>query len=298
MNTLNTLNMQTIETFVEVVESKSFSAAARKLGRAQSYVSNLVFELEDWFGETVFDRQGRYPILTEKGHELYFEAKALHEARLLFTKKAKYISLGEHNSFSFASDMMSEFPEGEQILHKINTLYPNVELRLTNPSGDHILRLLYEGHLDAAVISGHVSFDHIPNIGVIPVSNTPVYCVATDNHPVMKSSKITVNELMKHRQVIACSHLRTNESRKPFLKISPSIWEADSVYDAATLVAHGFGWAILPEHIVDLFESNNLLKKVPLAEGVLPQSISSTLAWNKDKQNNPILKTIINTLNK
>lgn len=290
--------MQTIETFVEVVESKSFSAAARKLGRAQSYISNLVFELEDWFGEPVFDRQGRYPILTEKGHELYFEAKALHEARLLFTKKAKYISLGEHNSFAFASDMMSEFPEGEQILHKINTLYPNVELRLTNPSGDHILRLLYEGDLDAAVISGYVSFDHIPNIGVLPVSNTPVYCVASNNHPLMKNKNVTVNELMQHRQIIACSHLHSNEGRQPLLKISSSIWEADSVYDAATLVAHGFGWAILPEHIVNLFESNSLLIKVSLAEGVLPQSISSTLAWNKDRQNNPILKTIINTLNK
>lgn len=58
------MNLQQLETLLMVVNTGSFSAAARKLGKAQSAVSTAISDLEIDLDLQLFDRSGRYPVLT------------------------------------------------------------------------------------------------------------------------------------------------------------------------------------------------------------------------------------------
>src|ERR1700758_5218971 len=55
----------------------SFSAAGRRLGRAQSVVSQTLAHMEGQLGIRLFDRSKRIPVLTEAGRALLPDARAV-----------------------------------------------------------------------------------------------------------------------------------------------------------------------------------------------------------------------------
>jgi len=63
---LDGVSLDQLRTFIAAVDEGSFSAAARKLLRAQSVVSETVSNLEEQIGVPLFDRSGRYPKLTRQ----------------------------------------------------------------------------------------------------------------------------------------------------------------------------------------------------------------------------------------
>ena len=67
---LDAMSMDQLRTFIAAAEEGSFSAAGRKLRRAQSVVSQTLANLEQQVGFQLFDRSGRYPRLTEQGRVL------------------------------------------------------------------------------------------------------------------------------------------------------------------------------------------------------------------------------------
>ena len=66
-----------LRTFIAAADEGSFSAAGRKLRRAQSVVSQTLANLEAQLGVKLFDRSARYPMLTEEGRSLLGDAQQL-----------------------------------------------------------------------------------------------------------------------------------------------------------------------------------------------------------------------------
>src|SRR5260370_23226201 len=64
---LDAVSLDQLRTFSAAVDEGSFSAASRKLLRAQSVVSETISKLEEQIGLQLFDRSGRYPKLTAAG---------------------------------------------------------------------------------------------------------------------------------------------------------------------------------------------------------------------------------------
>ncbi len=68
-----------MKTFIQVVESGSFSAAANALGSTQSHISKMIRMLEIQLNTTLFMRTTRSLTLTEEAHRLLPHAKTLIE---------------------------------------------------------------------------------------------------------------------------------------------------------------------------------------------------------------------------
>ncbi len=58
---LDPLTLDQMRVLVSVAEEGSFSAAARRLGRVQSAISQAVNSLETALGVSLFDRRGQGP---------------------------------------------------------------------------------------------------------------------------------------------------------------------------------------------------------------------------------------------
>jgi hypothetical protein len=58
---LDGVTLDQLRTFIAAVDEGSFSAAGRKLRRAQSVVSQTLANLEAQLGVKLFDRSARYP---------------------------------------------------------------------------------------------------------------------------------------------------------------------------------------------------------------------------------------------
>jgi DNA-binding transcriptional LysR family regulator len=61
---------EALEAFAQTVASGSFSAAARRLGKSQSTVSESISRLEIDLGLELFDRSSKHPVLTEAGRAM------------------------------------------------------------------------------------------------------------------------------------------------------------------------------------------------------------------------------------
>lgn len=74
---IDSLTLDQMRVLVAVADAGSFSAAARKLGRVQSAISQAIQTLETTLGLSLFDRSGKTPQLTDAGKALVGDARAL-----------------------------------------------------------------------------------------------------------------------------------------------------------------------------------------------------------------------------
>jgi DNA-binding transcriptional LysR family regulator len=74
---LDGVSLDHLRTFVAAADGGSFSAAGRALGRAQSVVSQSIANLEAQLGVKLFERVGRYPVLTPQGTSLLIDARRI-----------------------------------------------------------------------------------------------------------------------------------------------------------------------------------------------------------------------------
>jgi DNA-binding transcriptional LysR family regulator len=65
---LDGVSLDQLRTFIAAADEGSFSAAGRRLKRAQSVVSQTLGNLERQLCVKLFDRRGRCPVLTDQGY--------------------------------------------------------------------------------------------------------------------------------------------------------------------------------------------------------------------------------------
>ncbi|ARP97037.1 LysR family transcriptional regulator [Bordetella genomosp. 13] len=140
-----------LEVFIAVVETGSFSAAARRLSRSPSAVSKLISRMEARLRTLLFERTSREVKLTEAGHTLHREGmrvlEALTEAEGALQLHAEDArgTLRVHSIFTFAkyqlAPVMADFMRDNPAIR--------VEFLLSNDPLDMV-----EHNIDVAIHSG------------------------------------------------------------------------------------------------------------------------------------------------
>src|SRR5215468_7679854 len=103
---LDGITLDQVRTFLAAVDEGSFSAAGRKLRRAQSVVSQTLANLEEQIGVKLFDRSERYPRLTDEGRSLLADARAVVGDIDGFKARARAIREGLEPEVSVVTDVM------------------------------------------------------------------------------------------------------------------------------------------------------------------------------------------------
>src|ERR1700751_1506237 len=127
---LDGVTLDQMRTFIAAAYHGSFSAAGRKLRRAQSVVSQTLANLEAQLGVKLFDRSARYPRATEEGRRLLVDARSLTDNVDEFKAKARAMREGLEPDLSVAIDVMYPMDAlTRAAVHSLKT-YPHTSLRL------------------------------------------------------------------------------------------------------------------------------------------------------------------------
>src|SRR3954466_15409075 len=102
---LDGVSLDQLRTFIAAAETGSFSAAGRRLSRAQSVVSQAIANLEEQLRVSLFDRTGRYPQLTDQGRVLLGDARAVAGGMDALKARAKSIAGGIEPELSVVMDV-------------------------------------------------------------------------------------------------------------------------------------------------------------------------------------------------
>src|SRR5215204_4135093 len=123
------LTLDQLLVLVTIADVGSFSAAGRKLHRAQSAISQAVATLEELQGVVLFDRSGHRPRLTDIGRVLVDPARRVVATTMKFEAMAASTRVGLEPELVLAIDPL--VPTGPLIesIRALNTTFP--DLRVT-----------------------------------------------------------------------------------------------------------------------------------------------------------------------
>jgi DNA-binding transcriptional LysR family regulator len=101
---LDSVTLDQMRVLIAVAETGSFSAAARRLGRVQSAMSQAVQTLEENLRLRLFDRAGKTPVLTDAGRAMLIDARLVVQRADALRSHAEIIAGGTEPELTFAVD--------------------------------------------------------------------------------------------------------------------------------------------------------------------------------------------------
>lgn len=145
------LDQDLLRTFVAIVDTGGFTAAAQQVHRTQSAVSMQVQRLETGLGQKLFQRVGRGARLTPEGEALLGYARRLiklHDEALAILSRpdlSGLVRLGTPDDYvgRFLPDILARFARS----------FPRVQVEVHCEPSISLRRLLVENRLDWALIT-------------------------------------------------------------------------------------------------------------------------------------------------
>ncbi|WP_144139561.1 LysR family transcriptional regulator [Paraburkholderia sp. BCC1884] len=273
-------SFEQLEAFVTTAQERSFSAAARRLRKAQSAVSTAVINLEVDLGVTLFDRSGRYPVLSPEGQALMCEAEAvlLHCASL--QGRANNLNRDVEPRLVIAVDDAIPYAAIAGSLRRFEAEFPDLELEIQHPSQGDILHAVQCGEVMLGLTfaqsqyPSEIAFRRLGHINL-------THAVHRD-HPLAKSTGISFAQLSDYRQIVV-KHGRKLPTGE-YLK-APRCWFVESYLMLLEAASDGLGWVTLPKRLIaNKLASGELVELRLEAYPFTEWTVGTDLIWNTAAQ--------------
>jgi DNA-binding transcriptional LysR family regulator len=268
---LQSVSFDQLRMFVAAADEGSFSAAARRVQRTQSAVSEAILNLEAQLGVALFDRSGRYPKLTNEGVILLADARAVITDVDAMKARAKGIAGGLEAELAAVVDVFLPIEAVAEFAREFRVQFPATPLRL------YVEAL---GGAVQPVIDGRVSLGIVGSLPTLPqglvqerVSEVAFMMVAAASHPLASNrGTIPKAELARHVQLVLTDRSTLSEGRE-FGVMSPSTWRLADLFAKHAFLVAGLGWGGMPLQTVAKDIAEGRLVEL-LVEDVPPGGLS------------------------
>lgn len=290
------MTLTQLSTFIAIVETGSFTSAAKQLGYAQSTITTQIKQLENELNCLLFERLGKSLILTQEGtHLIEYAQKILQlEREILLEVSASeepcgtlYVGVSESLCYHKLPKILSAFTKQ----------YPKVEIQLQFITHDTFPLLLKKGKLDF-VYTLNPSIDS-PELTLLYKKEETLGFYVRPDHPLASRKQV------KEKDLDNMPLLLTGENcnfRKMLLEalyekhIVPKIILGTSHKEILKQFAiDNFGIAFIPDITAEKEMEAGTLKKLNWHGKDFP--IYSQVFIHKDKTLNTIINEFIKMIN-
>jgi len=244
---LDGVSLDQLRTFIAAADEGSFSAAGRRLRRAQSVVSQTLANLEGQLRVKLFDRSGHLPILTDQGRALLADARAVAGNVDLLKARAKSLAGGLEPELSLAVDIM--FPDSilTDAVAAFQREFPATLLRFDMESSA-VIEPVLEGRCAIGIVgSWALTPPQLAHESLITVS---AHTVVAPQHPLATHrGKIPLTALAQH---IRITHIDLSDiSIGQNLVEVPRVWRLSNLAAKLAFLRAGFGFGGMPMHAIE-----------------------------------------------
>ena len=265
MDMLDAVTLDQLRTFIAAADEGSFSAAGRKLRRAQSVVSQTLANLETQLGVKLFDRSARYPRLTEEGRSLLVDARSVAENVDGFKARARAMREGLEPELSVAMDVMYPMEALTRAAAHSRKTYPHTPLRVYVEALGGVIKPVLDRNCSIGVIGSLPITPH--ELQSEPLLSVPFVTVASPSHPLAKiRGVLSASVVAKHVQLVLSDRTALSEGRD-FGVLSPLTWRLADLGAKHAFLNAGLGWGHMPLHMVKADLDSGALVKIRV-EGV------------------------------
>jgi len=273
---LDGVSLDQLRAFIASVDEGSFSAAARKLRRAQSVVSELVSGLEGQIGVALFDRSHRYPTLTPEGTILLADARNIASGVDFMKARAKGMASGLEPELSVVVDVLFPIKAITEAAKDFREKFSGTPLRLYVEALGAAYQPVLDGVAGLAIV-GSLPIQP-PTLTGERLIGVAMIMVAAHDHPLASyKGAIPKSELAKHVQLVLTDRSSFSKGRE-FGVISPLTWRLADLFAKHAFLLGGLGWGGMPVHAVqDDIKSGKLvelqIEDIPPGGSILPMSV-------------------------
>ncbi|KXF80825.1 LysR family transcriptional regulator [Enterovibrio coralii] len=283
--------LEQLKAFVEAADSGSFSAAARKLGKAQSRVSTAIANLEIDLGFELFDRTAKRPVLTEEGKEMLIDAKAILQQCQRMNARAMAVTEGDPVAFTVAMDEAVPMQTFETLFESLAETFPDLKLTILNGSQDDIATWVKDERADIGFIFRVKPMKE--TLDWYDVTTINQVLIAAKDHPLAQIPHPREDDLVNYRQLAIVDSLGISRE----LPISPRYWYVDSYFYISNMVMRGVGWAFVPQHIAQMEWVEGSLKVLSTSELSSPPLLTLSAIKRKARGWDKVMQWIDSKLN-
>jgi DNA-binding transcriptional LysR family regulator len=246
---LDAMSIDQLRTFIAAADEGSFSAAGRKLRRAQSVVSTTLANLEQQVGFELFERTGRYPRLTEAGAALLEQARVAVDSMNAFKARARTLAEGLEPELAVAVDVMFPIATLTATVQAFQQQFPATPLRLYVEALGAVVQPLLDGNCRVAIIGS------LPEIPVGCASefllSVGAVAVVAPCHPLAAyEGAIPQQEASRHVQLVLTDRSTLTAGRN-FGVMSSKTWRLADLGAKHAFLKAGLGWGYMPLHMVE-----------------------------------------------
>lgn len=288
---LDGVTLDQLRTFIAAVDEGSFSAAGRRLRRAQSVVSQTLANLEAQLGVKLFDRSARYPRLTEAGRSLLADARAVADDMDGFKARARAMREGLEPELSVAMDVMYPMNALTKAAAHSREAYPHTPLRLYVEALGGVVRLVLDGTCGFGVIG---SLPTVPDeLRAEPLVDVPFVTVIGASHRLAAvRGVVSAATIAKEVQLVLTDRTALSEG-KSFGVLSPLVWRLADLGAKHAFLKAGLGWGHMPLHMVEADLDSGALVKIRVQGNPRDMSMPMKVVFRKDTPPGPAGRAFI-----
>ncbi|MCE5221271.1 MAG: LysR family transcriptional regulator [Clostridium sp.] len=272
--------MKRYNAFMKIIETSSFTKAAKELGYTQSAISQMIHSLEEELSTTLIMRSRKGITLTPDGEEILPYIKNIYYAnRELIEKHREMQGLqsGIIRIGTFSSVSSNWLP---QLIKDFKEMYPSVQFELKQGDYTSISIWVKEGGVDF----GFVNPDAVSGLTTVPLKRDEMLAVLPIDHPLSSYNKVTLEEL-SYEPFILLDEGQLSSPLEIFKKnnLYPNVqYQVHDDYTIMSMIEKGLGIAILPKLILHRLHYSIVTKEVS------PQIFRTIALAYKDKNILPI----------
>lgn len=247
------MDLSSIQAFITIADTASFSRAAEKLHVSQPAISKRIASLEKKLDVKLFDRIGRNVLLTEAGSILLPKVikmmNELEEGKHLISNLSGKI----RGPLRLATSHHIGLHRLPPVLRKFKRSYPDVALDLHFMDSEDACSLVEKGELELGIVTlPNQPFQHLQTT---VIWDDPLDFVSNKEHPLQQKRRIRLNELTEHEAVLPGKETFTRDLIEQLFQsydLQPLIALETNYLETLKMMASvGLGWSILPSIMLD-----------------------------------------------
>ena len=286
------INQEQLNIFKMVMETGSFSAAARQLGKVPSTVSMSIANLEIDLNLKLFERVGREPVATAAAHQLYERTLQLLTDMQQWKQHAYALGSGLEAALNIV--IVSELIHTNWVdyIALLERQFPSLKINIFSAPQEDALQMLLDESAQLALMFEREHLDYREQF--VELKKEVLVPVISKNHPLAQEPQISYEQLLQTRQIVVASR---NQQIKPELLISKDYWRTDNHHSARILISRHLGWGVLP---LEIFQENPQLEQeltiLKITDFSPNLEYLVDLVWNRESKLGSAARFLINHL--
>ena len=266
---IDPLTLDQMRVLVAVAEFGSFSAAARKLGRVQSAISQAVQTMETTLGVMLFDRSTKTPTLTDAGAAIVNDARTIVASAMALRARAQSIAQDVEAELTLAVDATFPMPLLMRSLEALRGAFPLLPATVFTEALGGAEETLRSGAARMAICPLHGGVT--PEIDAEFLTTIKLEPVVAADHPLAREREPIPREALEpHIQLVLTGRTAFAQNLRGGI-ISHHIWRFADLATRLKFLLGGFGWCFMPRHLIEDHVAAGRLKRLVLFDPHPPE---------------------------